>query len=286
MTTAVKPLPPHGERPRYLRGCRCLPCRNANKRYCKQYRTTRYTSGRRRVDAAPYAVIARRYAAAGWSHSEMAALAGCCDTVFHGLLNGAQRLNAVTAARLDAMPAKPQRLGSAAYVDAAGTRRRAQALHRIGYAVQAMAPELGVHPDHVSRILRGRHKRVLSVTAAAMSALYEEWKSQPGPSKESMQRAALLGWRDPLWWEDMGDLDDPAFDPDHADRKLNFHERAQLRREEIEHLAWCGHGPEEILDRLNGEMSISTVRQIVQDWRTGQKRDRKRVAKAGLEAAA
>lgn len=258
----------------YLRGCRHPGCVDANKRYCKQYRVTRYTTGRRRVDAAPYAAIARRYAAAGWSHSEMAALAGCSETVFHDLLNGCTRLSPTTAARISAMPPRPERMGSAAYVDATGTRRRAQALHRIGHEVQAMAAALGIHAGHLSRIVRGRHKRVLSSTAAAMKALYDEWQSQPGPSEESRQRATLLGWRDPLWWEDMGDIDDPAFDPDKADADLNFHERAQLRREEIEHLAWCGHQPEQILARLNNEVSISTVRQIVQEWRTGVKRVR------------
>jgi plasmid maintenance system antidote protein VapI len=269
----------------YLRGCRHPECVDANKRYCKQYRVTRYTSGRRRVDATPYAAVARRYAAAGWSHAEMAALAGCCDTVFHHLLNGTPRLSATTAARIATMPARPPRLGSAAYVDATGTRRRGQALHRIGYPVQALGAALDLHPDHVSRILRGRHKRVLSATAAAMATLYDEWKTQPGPSQDSMQRAAREGWRDPQWWDDMGDIDDPAFDPDHADRELNFHERAQLRREEIIHLAWCGHEPEQIRERLNNEMSISTIRQIVQEWRTGQKRDRKQPA-ATLEVAA
>jgi transposase len=55
-------------------------------------------------------------------------------------------------------------------------------------------------------------------------------------------------------------------------------ERAALRREEIIHFAWHGDTPEQILARLNGEVSIATVRQIVQEWRTGVKRDRKQVA--------
>ncbi|WP_331912920.1 hypothetical protein [Streptomyces sp.] len=262
----------------YLRGCREAGCVEANKRYCKQYRVTRYATGRRRVDAAPYAAIARRYAAAGWSQGEMAALSGCCETVFHHLLHGVERLGPVTAARLDKIPARPERMGAATYVDATGTRRRAQALHRHRYTVESMAAALNLHPDHMSRILHERHARVLSATASAMKTLYADWSITPGPSELSEQRAARFGWRDPQWWEDLGDLDDPGFDPSTADRVLNFHERAALRREEIIHFAWHGDTPEQILARLNGEVSISTVRQIVQDWRTGQKRDRKQVA--------
>lgn len=264
----------------YLRGCHAVGCVEANKRYCKEYRLTRHRTGRRRVDAAPYAAIARRYAAAGWSHAEMAMLSGCCETVFHDLLNGTPRLSPTSAARLDAIPARPQRAGTATYVDATGTRRRAQALHRHRYAVNAIATALNLHPDHVSRIMHERHARVLSLTASAMKALYEAWSTTPGPSEISGQRAAQLGWHDPLWWEDLGDLDDPDFDPSSVVTELNFHERATLRREEIIHLAWCGYEPEQILDRLNREVSISTVRQIVAEWRSGQKRDRSKAVAA------
>jgi hypothetical protein len=148
-------------------------------------------------------------------------------------------------------------------------------LHRNRYTVESMAAALNLHPDHMSRILHERHARVLSATASAMKTLYADWSITPGPSELSEQRAARFGWRDPQWWEDLGDLDDPGFDPSTADRVLNFHERAQLRREEIIHFAWHGDTPEQILARLNGEVSISTVRQIVQEWRTGQRRQRR-----------
>lgn len=272
MTTAVDHTP---SRACYLRGCRRPGCTDANKRYCKQYRVTRHANGRRRVDAAPYAAIARRYAEAGWSQSEMAALTGCSETTFHDLLHGAPRLDASSAARIDTIAATPSHPGTAAYVDATGATRRARALHRIGHTVQGIAAALELHPDHVSRIVQARSQQVLSSTATKLKALYEAWQSQPGPSAESRQRAARLGWRDPQWWEDYGHIDDPDFDPAAADTELGFRERAKLRREEIIHLAWCGHGPEQILDRLNGEVSISTVRQTIQEWRTGQKRDRR-----------
>lgn len=262
----------------YLRGCRLPGCTEANKRYCKQYRVTRYTNGRRRVDAAPYVAITRRYADAGWSQSEMANLAGCSETVFHDLLHGARRVSASSAARIDAVPATPPHPGSAAYIDATGAIRRSRALHRIGYEVQDMAAALDLHPDHVSRILRARVSHVLSSTDTNLKAIYVAWQGQPGASVESQRRAERLGWRDPQWWEDYGRIDDPDFDPAAVADEAGFRERAAIRREEIIHLAWHGETPEQILARLDEEMSISTVRQIVQEWRTGQKRDRKQVA--------
>jgi plasmid maintenance system antidote protein VapI len=251
---------------------------DANKRYCKQYRLTRYTNGRRRVDAAPYAALVRRYTTAGWSYSELAALAGCSESVIHILLNGTPRISPLSAARLDAIPATPPRPGEGAYVDVTGAQRRIRALHRIGHPMQDMAAALDLHPDHVSRIAHGRMPNVTSATDRNIKALYAAWQTRPGRSGESQQRAIRHGWRDPQWWEDYGRIDDPAFNPDDIADELGFRERAALRREEIIHLAWCGHEPEQILDRLNNEVSISTVRQIVQEWRTGQKRDRKAVA--------
>jgi hypothetical protein len=274
----VSTAPHEPSRACYLRGCREDGCVDANRRYCKHYRVTSHANGPRRVDASPYAAIARRYAAAGWSHSEMAAFTGCCDTVFHELLHGVDRIGPVTAARLDRIPARPERMGKAAYVDATGTQRRAQALHRHGYTVDAIADALHIHADHLSRILHKRHARVLSSTAASMKAVYADWSGTRGPSELSEQRASALGWRDPQWWEDLGDLDDPGFDPAKAETVLNFRETAALRREEIIHFAWHGDTPEQILARLNNEVSISTVRQIVAEWRTGEKRNRAKEA--------
>lgn len=107
--------------------------------------------------------------------------------------------------------------------------------------------------------------------------MYRRHEATPGPSEPARIAATAKGWLGAEAW-DADTIDDPDTTPDLGDRVLNFHERATLRREEIIHLAWCGHEPEQILDRLNGEVSISTVRAIVHEWRTGQKRDRKQAA--------
>lgn len=169
-------------------------------------------------------------------------------------------------------------------VDATGTRRRLQALARLGWPMKTLGPRIGVNPATVNRL--ALQDNVYAKSAAAVADAYEDLRHQspedhgviPGVARKIRNWAANEGWRDPQWWEDYGRIDDPAFDPDAADRELNFHERAELRREEIIHLAWSGHEPEHILARLDNEVSISTVRQIVNEWRSGEKRQRKQVA--------
>jgi hypothetical protein len=106
-----------------------------------------------------------------------------------------------------------------------------------------------------------------------MNIAYHALAGHPGTSVRSLRRARLEGWAPPAAWDDET-IDDPNGAPDFGDSVLNFHERAALRREEIIHLAWHGDTPEQIFNRLNEEVSISTVRAVIHEWRTGQKRKR------------
>ena len=128
----------------------------------------------------------------------------------------------------------------------------------------------------------GRQPTIRRDLADRIAAAYQQLAPAPAPKNKHTTRtrnvAHAKGWRDPQWWEDYGRIDDPTFDPNEVPDEPGFLERATLRREEIIHFAWHGDTPEQILNRLNGEVSISTVRQIVQDWRTSTKRDRKQVA--------
>jgi hypothetical protein len=168
------------------------------------------------------------------------------------------------------------------YIDCTGSTRRLQALSAQGHSYAVLSAAADTAPNRVMSIANGRQPTIRRDLARRITAAYEQLRATPPSPSRHTQRtlnvARSKGWRDPQWWEDYGHIDDPTFDPATADRELNFFERAQLRREEIKHLAWCGHAPEQIVDRLNGEVSISTVRQVVQEWRTGQKRDRKQAA--------
>ncbi|MFL4947540.1 hypothetical protein ACJ6WE_09225 [Streptomyces sp. MMS24-I31] len=275
MTTAVKPLPPHGKRPRYLRGCRCLPCVNANKRYCKQYRV-RTIAKPVRIDATPIRQRLQEWVDQGYSQTQIGDAVGKTSGDISKLLAGQPTIAPSVAARI-LNSAGPSGIPMNARVDSTGTIRRGQALHAIGYPMYIIAAGVPMATNHLGRLLDRQPATVSLAIAHGMTALYKQLARRPGPSHFAVFNARRHGWHGPLAWDD---IDDPNEQPEveQTSRVLNFHERAKLRREEIEHLAWCGHQPEQIHARLNGEVSISTVRQIVHEWRTGQRRQRKQVA--------
>ncbi|NUQ95174.1 MAG: hypothetical protein HOY79_00970 [Streptomyces sp.] len=285
VTTAVKPLPPHGTTARAkgrpaagIKGCPCRPCRDAENAYDKRRRFFNESGRTFMVDSGPTQTHLKDLFTEGAGWTQLAAATTCSTSTLAAILNGerpeitrrvASRILAVQAA--DVLP--PNRS-----VPAVGSVRRCHALVAVGHKFIDISDASQLDFATVRFIINAQPRTVSAPTAAAVSTAYEALAGRPGNSVRSRNRAEREGWRDPQWWEDYGRIDDPTFDPDKADRDLNFHERAKLRREEIEHLAWCGHTPEQILDRLNGEVSIATVRQIVQEWRTGVKRDRKQVA--------
>jgi AraC-like DNA-binding protein len=86
----------------------------------------------------------------------------------------------------------------------------------------------------------------------------------PGSALKTRNKARREGWPDPLWWEDMGHIDDPDFDPAAAvERELNRDELAALRRQEIAHLAAFGIPEHEIAQRLG--MSPHYVHDLIRD---------------------
>lgn len=292
MTTRA--LPAHGTTARGYGSpgrrarCHCQPCRTARNRHQKQIRINR------ELGRSPFTDPAKAQAHLHELHQTMSweTLAAATGVWFSNLIaiyHGKRtKIRHETEAKILAIT--PGKGDPGQYLDATGSTRRLQALSCIGYSYSTLAAAFETSLNRILSIANGRQPTIRRALADRITALYPQLAANPPGRDKYTNRtrntARAKGWRDPQWWEDYGHIDDPAFDPDTADRELNFHERAALRREEIIHLAWCGHDPEQILDRLNGEVSISTVRQIVQEWRTGQKRDRKQVAKAGLEAAA
>ncbi|WP_406170188.1 hypothetical protein OIE52_38935 [Streptomyces canus] len=297
MTTAVRPnrptrgkrspMAPHGTAARAvgrpgigIPGCKCQPCRDA-KYKADGLRALANLSGRPvRIPAAPVVAHLRSLLDAGMGWPRICRAAHCSSSTIARLLKGQELVRRTVADRLLAVKYRP---APGRTLDATGTRRRIQALMAIGHTVIGIAVESGVDCSVLHDILGGAAS-VRGMTFDRIAAAYDWLATQapvtdrPSSATVSRLRAEREGWRDPQWWEDYGRIDDPAFRPASVDAELSVREKAALRREEIIHLAWHGDTPEQILSRLNNEVSISTVRQIVQDWRTGQKRDRKKVA--------
>lgn len=291
MTTATKPLPPHGTLSRHkYHKCKCAKCVDNYRAYQRsRYRRQAYGTWQPYVDAEPIRQHLLQLRAQGIAFTRVAEIAGLHPPTVGAFLYDLgpkrprkKRATPEIAAKILAVTAENATPG---IVDATGTRRRLQALAANGWPMKTLGSYIGVNPATVSRL--ATQAQVFRYTAEAVTRAYARLAGQNPADhgvpaaviERSRRRAAREGWRDPQWWEDYGRIDDPAFDPvSVVVDELNFRERALLRREEIIHLAWHGDTPEQILARLNGEVSICTVRQIVQEWRTGQKRDRKAVA--------
>ena len=104
--------------------------------------------------------------------------------------------------------------------DAAGTRRRLQALVRGGWSLGLMSARLGC-TRQVLRLTLHRSERVTAATAGAVRELYDELWDQPPPEGTRFEkRAATMarryarerGWVPPLAWDD-DEIDDPAAVP-------------------------------------------------------------------------
>lgn len=276
--TTTKLLPPHGSEARYQGtttrpGCRCRTCIDGWTLAGKRRHLARLQGKPASIPSEPVTHHLTRLYAANMTTGQIAAASGVDVSTIRDHAKGKfPRIRRTTANKILAV--RPGGHPAIGFVPALGSIRRCRALYAHGHGAQDIA---AAHPQlqtrTVDHIIRGDRQHVAAFVQAAVTDAYRLLSAAPGTSTQAKSRAAREGWLGPAYWDD-DEFDNPAFDPAATLRALNFHERAKLRREEIIHLAWHGDTPEQILDRLNGEVSISTVRQIVQEWRTGQKRQR------------
>lgn len=111
-----------------------------------------------------------------------------------------------------------------ATLDAAGSRRRLQALMACGHTFQALAAALSWEPHRVRAVLDC--SRVSARTAQAVAAVYGRmWDAAPDEgtpraardAARARRQAATAGWAVPMAWDDDDDdghgIDDPAAVP-------------------------------------------------------------------------
>lgn len=211
MTTAAKPLPAHGERPRYLRGCRCLPCREANKRYCKQYRVKTIRQPIR-IDAAPVRELLQEWVDQGYSQTQIGDAVGKKSGDISKLLRGQATIAPSVAERILRSPG-PAGTPAHARVDSTGTIRRGRALHAIGYQIYAIAEAVPMATNHLGRVLYHQPAAVSAGVAQGMAALYKQWSGRPGPSHFARHNARRRSWDGPLAWDD-DTIDNPNARPE------------------------------------------------------------------------
>lgn len=207
----TKPLPPHGERARYLRGCRCHPCREANKRYCKQYRIKALHKPIR-IDATPVRQRLQQWTSQGYSLTQIGTAVGKNSGEIWRILNGQQTIAPRVAAQILNAPA-PTGIPTLAKVDSTGTIRRGRALHAIGYPIYAIAARIPMGTDHLAHILDREPATVSLAVANGMRTLYQQLSGRPGGSPFAVHNARRRGWAPPAAWDDDA-IDAPEAHPD------------------------------------------------------------------------
>ncbi|MFC9268999.1 hypothetical protein ACFTXJ_14650 [Streptomyces zhihengii] len=233
-----------------------------------------------RIPAAPVAEHLRSLLDAGMGWTRITRAGKCSTCTIARILNGQELIRRTVADRLLAITYRP---APGRYVEATGTRRRIQALIAIGNPVTGIAAEAEVDHSVITDILNGC-PRVRGITFDRIAATYDWLAHQPPVTSRASSATACRnrgrreGWRDPQWWDDMGDIDDPDFDPNTAERPANRDELSAYRLSEIAHLTSLGVPKNEIATRLG--MNPDYVRDLIRDEvRTGQ-------AKPSYEAAA
>ena len=175
------------------------------------------------VDAEPARRHVRNLMAAGVSIVRIAQAADIGMATVSGLLytrgegrGRCERLRLENARRIVRVNAEDVVTGS---VDAAGTRRRLQALMTNGWPQLRLAPHFGVHPYYVTELIR--QPRVYGTTAVAVAAAYDQlWNQDPrqhgvpiGVYKKIRTHARNNAWAPPGAWDD-DTIDDPRAHPE------------------------------------------------------------------------
>lgn len=104
-------------------------------------------------------------------------------------------------------------------IPAVGTQRRIHVLIGEGWPQIHLGPQFGTHPQYVNQILRVQ--RVTVATAEAVADTYQRLRgadpTRHGATAHGINLAKTMAarnnWPDRVFWEDMGRIDDPAFDP-------------------------------------------------------------------------
>lgn len=276
-----RPVPPHGTEARYKGTrfgrppCRCKACTRANRLGGIRRERARLAGEDLLIGRDVLLPHIKELQASGMSQALIARHANVSQTTISYIING--RIQACMRAKgLGILAVRPGQFDELSERPALGAMRRTQALYAIGHGRESISATCGLSVCTVGQIANSRYTLIDGRIDAAIRLAYRNLGNTPGPSWKARRRAEAQGWAPVGAWDD-DTIGNPAALPQ-LGGELNFHERAKLRREEIIHLAWFGHEPEHILARLDNEVSISTVRQIVQEWRSGEKRVRKQVA--------
>lgn len=253
MTTA-RPLPEHGTparaKGRHADGiprCHCQPCRRAERAYDKRRRYLKATGRTLLVPAAPIADHLDALFAAGAGWVQLADLSEVSQSSLSKIRNRQQtRIRRSVADRI--LSIKPgQGIPARRTVSAVGAVRRVRALMAVGHTLVSI--RTAAHLDHtvMHGLVNGHLTTIWGSTHSSLAEAYRTLATRPGGNVRACRRAEREGWHDPLWWDDIGHIDDPDFDPaDAAPKTLRIDQVA----EDSAWLAETGLTSKQIAERI------------------------------------
>ena len=253
MTTAIKPLPPHGSEARYQGSttrpaCRCRTCVDGWTR-AGQRRLLAHLSGQPpKVPAEPLTRHLQQLYAAGMTTQQIAAAAQVdCSTV---RIHAAGKFPAIRRTTADKLLAvQPGHQPTEGWVPALGAIRRCRALYTIGHGAKAIAE---AHPSlslrSVEYVIWGKRQYVTVALNNALREAYRTLWQVPGSSRQAKLRAAKEGWPGPLAWDD---IDDPREQPDtEGSTNVQRRHKAVIDLELVARRTTQGRSAEEIAEEI------------------------------------
>ncbi|MFH8751057.1 hypothetical protein ACH4GK_32050 [Streptomyces rimosus] len=277
MSTATRPLPPHGSLSRHKHhGCNCHPCRAKGLEYNRiRYRRIAYGTWQPLVDAAPVRRHVEDLRRAGASTPSIAAAAGVSTATLARLLYGVQgqrpaaRLRTESAAALLGVRPEDCKIPDGARIDATGTRRRIQALVAAGWPFTVLSGVIGIHSRplgdlaHATQVTAGTARKV-EAGCRRLIAYTPEQYGIPSQARAVARRVAKRnGWVQLGAWDD---IDDPTCEPNMGDdAEPNRNQLSAYRRREIRYLDSFGISEHEIASRLG--MAPAYVHDLIRDMR-------------------
>jgi lambda repressor-like predicted transcriptional regulator len=196
-----------------MRGQKCIRprCRRMQDSadYCRHHRNMLRTSGQAGLfDSAMAKHHILSLTARGVSLHRVARESGVgYSTVWRIVRGETTRARAATLRALMAAGVDRVRPGSA---PAVGTRRRVQALIRIGWSYPLLTARTGLGQTTLRKVIY--RQRISRELADRVAVVYAELENTPGPSVRAATVAASKGFAPPAAWDD-DTIDDPRAKP-------------------------------------------------------------------------
>lgn len=215
----------HGTLTRYKSGrCRCTPCRDANSTYARNLRRAHAYGRPPLIDAEPVRTHIAELRAQGIGLRRIAKTAGLRLEVIEALagyrgptIGRTCRPDTATAILAVTPTHTPDGIAERRPVPAVGTRRRVQALMRVGYSAEAIGRAAGLTGQAIGRAAKPDRPTVGRITHERVTLAFDRLDplgpTPNGPAEAGqiagrIARATAARWAPPLAWDDPDDPDE------------------------------------------------------------------------------